>query len=266
MLKFKEKEDFEVRFREVDSAIERWRECEGEVTDELRKELESRLMISMIYHDSALEGEVLSHSEIKAAIDTNIISDSSLIRSYEEITCFHAAWRHANEVASAKRKQPIRLDTLRDLCGYLNPEAKATGMPYRKENPLHRLYYHEISPPEKISYRMRKLGEWMESAEFKNLHPIRKATESHYRLMGIFPWAKETGRLARILSNLILQQENHPLAVIHSIDRQRYYESLRAEDSLSLLSVYLEAVETTANSSVRVYEEALRSGRRRRAS
>lgn len=267
MLRFKEKEDFEARFREVDDAVARWRDYDEEVSEDLRREFRDKLLISLIYHDSALEGDVLSHSEIKAAIDTSIISDSSLIPSYEDITNFNAAVAHAHEQAKAKRKVRLDIDFVRELAGFLSPDGKSAGMPYRKENPLHRLYYHDIAPPEKIAAQMRKLGEWVESNEWKLLHPIDRAAQFHWRLMAIFPWAKETGRLARILSNFLLEQERYPVAIIHSIDRQRYYEALRDMDTKSLLSVYLEAVETTANSAVRVYQEARRMrGHGRRAS
>ena len=167
-----------------------------------------------------------------------------------------------------KKKLPLNIELLKQVYGLLKPDAKAAGLPYRKENPLHRLYYHEIAQPEKIAARMRKFGEWLDSAARKELHPIDRVAQTHHRLMAIFPWADESGRLARIVSNFSLVQENYPMAVIHSIDRQRYYEALRDSDTKPLLSVYLEAVETTANSAVRVYEEAAKAsgGRRRRAS
>jgi hypothetical protein len=190
LLRYKEKEDIEARFVEVDEAVERWRESLQDVPPDLRAEFLARLRISLIYHDAALEGEV-------------------------------------------------------------------------QDNPLHRLYYHEISPPEKITYRMRKFGEWLDNPAIQALHPVERAAKTHFRLMGIFPWAKRSGRTARIVANLLLMQADYPIAIIHSIDRQRYYEALRSDNS-EIVSVYLEAVETTALSEVQVYEEASRGNRRRR--
>ncbi len=252
MLRYKEKEDVEARFAEVDEAVTRWRDKEQHVSSELRAEFRKKLMISLIYHDAALEGDVLSYSEIKAATDSNIISDGSLIPSYEEIKSFHAACEHAFDLVA--KKKPVKLDTVRELQAILDP----TSLPgvYRKENPLHRLYYHEICSPEKIPLRMRKYGEWLEGPEFGDLHPIVRATEAHFQLMAIFPWANHTGRLARIISNILLELAGYPLAIIHSIDRQRYYEALRNSDHQHLLGVYLEAVETSATSALKVYEEA----------
>ena len=262
MLRYREKEDFESRFRDVEAACDAWRAAERKAWPELLDQFREKLLISLIYHDAALEGEVLSHSEIKAAIDTNIISDSSLIPSYEEISNFHKACMHADQLAKNKRK-PIKADTVREIYALLSPDSVPGGLAYRKENPLHRLYYHDICPPEKINFKMKKLGEWLEDPTTRELHPIERAAKAHWRLMAIFPWAMHTGRTARILANLLLEQAGYPIAVIHSIDRQRYYESLRG-DHVGLLSLYLEAAQTTAESEIRVYDEADRAPRRRR--
>lgn len=262
MLRYKKKVDFEAIYNQTERLVAQWRELEDQVPDEIRKEFHEKLLISIIYHDAALEGAVLTHSEIKASIDKSIISDTSLIPSYESINNFSNACKHAFEVASHRRKA-IKLDVVKELHAILEPEA---GSPYRKENPLHRLYYHEIAPPEKVSYRMRKLAEWLEKGEGKTMRPIERAAMLHWQLMAVFPWVKGTGRTARIAANLVLDHSKFPLAVIHSIDRQRYYESLRSADHKALFLIYLEAVETTAGAAIRVYEEAWDKRRRKRAS
>ena len=53
-------------------------------------------------------------------------------------------------------------------------------------------------------------------------------------------------------------------AIVHSIDRQRYYEALRG-DHLGLTSLYLEAVQTTAETEMRVYDEATKAPTKRRS-
>jgi Fic family protein len=254
MLRWEEKEDIVERFAEVESSVARWRQRETEVPDALRDEFNSRLLISWIFHDSALEGEVLTYSEIKAATDRNIVSDVSLIPAYEDIKAFDAASRYALDYGNNK-SNPINLELVRNIFSLLAPDEAAKGCPHRKDNPLHRLYYHDIAPPEKVGQRMRKLGEWFESESFVELHPVERAAQAHRVLMGIFPWPKSTGRVSRILSNVILHQCDYPLAVLHSIDRQRYYDALRVGED-KLVSLYLEAVETTAQSAIRVYDEA----------
>jgi Fic family protein len=241
------------RFFEVDAALNQLREREKSLAGTLVSEFAKRIEISAIYHDSALEGVVLSYSEIKAAIDKKIISDVSLIPSYEEIKQFQAASEWCHEYA-ANKKKPINLETIRKLYAILTPSEVAKGIPFRKDNPLHRLYYHEISQPDKIVQRMKKLGEWFEEDATRRMHPVERAARAHYRLMSIYPWTKNTGRVARLLSNLMLERDGYPPAIVHSIDRQRYYEVLRAEHA-GIVPLYLEAVATTIDTAQKFYDE-----------
>jgi Fic family protein len=250
------------RFFELDANLQALRERTAKLTPTLVEEFARRLDVSWIYHDSALEGVVLSYSEIKAAIDKNIISDVSLIPSYQEIKLFKLGIEWAREYA-ANRKRPINVETIRKLYSLLTPEEVAKAIPYRKDNPLHRLYYHEISPPDKILYRMRKLAEWFEEDSTKRMHPVERAARAHYRLMSIYPWTKNTGRVARIMSNLMLERDGYPLAIIHSIDRQRYYEVLRAEHA-GLIPLYLESVGTSTETALKFYDETIATKARRR--
>ena len=263
MLRYKETEDIDARFTEVERIVTAWRARIVTANAVARAEFNNRLRISLIHHDAALEGEVLSYSEIKAAVDPSIISDPSLIPSYEEIRRFDDACNFAAEHA-ANKKKPFKLETIREIYSILSPDEKAKGLPFRKENPLHRLYYHDISPPEKILPAMRKLGEWLDDPDAKQSHVIEKVATLHSKFMAIFPWAKESGRTIRIASNLLLQEGGYPIAIVHSIDRQRYYEALRG-DHLGLTSLYLEAVQTTAETEMRVYDEAGKAPPKRRS-
>ncbi|MBT8494004.1 MAG: Fic family protein, partial [Deltaproteobacteria bacterium] len=187
MLRWKEKEDVEARFYQVDDAVERWKSYAVDASNELKDEFRDKLVVSLIFHDSALEGEVLTYGELKAAIDQNIISDTSLIPAYEETKNFFVACTRMLKQASNKKK-PLKLEVVKDMHDLVAPEQ--AGAPYRKDNPLHRLYYHEIAQPEKIAYRMRKFGEWLESPACKDMHPIQRAAEAHWEFMAIFPWLK----------------------------------------------------------------------------
>lgn len=224
------------------------------VAPALRKEFHERLLISLIYHDAALEGEVLTYSEIKAAIDPTIISDSSLIPSYEHVKRYHEACLFIRDTV-ASGKTAFTLDTLREIYAILAPEEQEEGYPYRKENPLHRLYYHDIVPPEQIEDEIETLSAMLREPSLRHAHLIERVARIHCRIMSIFPWAKQSGRCARLASNMLLAQGEYPMAVLHSIDRQAYYEALR-EGPRALVHLYIEAIETTALSEVRVYDQA----------
>lgn len=238
------------------------RDVKSRVPEALAREFDQRLGISWIYHECALEGVILSYSEINAAVDQNIISNASLIPSYHEIKYLKDAIDWVEENAP-NRKNKVGLDAIRKLYTILAPEEVPKSIPYRKDNPLHRLYYHEISSPDKIAYRMRKLADWFEEDEIKHMHAIERAARAQFRLMSVFPWTRQTGKVARLLANFMLLRDGYVPAIIHSIDRQRYYEALRSEDK-GIVILYQEALFTSIQTALRFYDEALATAARRR--
>jgi Fic family protein len=252
------------RFFDMDSQVTALRDRESRLPATFVEEFARRLEISWIYHDCALEGVVLSYSEIKAAIDKKIISDVSLIPSYEEIKAFKSTIEWSKEQA-ANRKRPLNLETIRKIYSMLTPDEVVKGIPYRRDNPLHRLYYHEIAQPDKITMRMKKLGEWLEEDATKRMHPVERAARAHFKLMSIYPWTHNSGRVARVLSNLMLLRDGYVPAIVHSIDRQRYYEALRTEHA-GIVPLYVEAVATSIETAVKFYDETTATVGRRRAS
>jgi Fic family protein len=217
-------------------------------------EFADRLDLSWIFHDHGLEGVVVSYSELKAAIDRKIISDVSLIPAYEEIKSCKAAISEVRLLAEKKR-QPVTLEVLKRLYLACTPEAAAKGAPYRKDNPLHRAYYHEIAPPDKIGYRMRKLVEWLESDEARTTHPIHLAAKAHFRLLAIYPWPKNNGRVARLLQNLLLLRGGYLPAIIHATERQRYYEVLRHEHA-GLIPLVTESLTNAVETAHKFFADA----------
>jgi Fic family protein len=244
----------DAKFFEIDTKMEALRNRMVSFPAKILKDYRDRLDVSWIFHDNALEGVVLSYSELKAAIDQRIISDVTLIPMYEEVRNHKAAVDFVREASAAKKPPTVDLELVRKLYTILTPEEAAKGYPYRKENPLHRLYYHEIAAPEKITYRMRKLGEWMESEEFAELHPITRATRAHFRLLSAYPWTKNSGKVARLLMNFILIRHGYLPAVIHSIERQRYYEVLRFENE-GLLNLIVESLENSIETTAKFLDE-----------
>jgi Fic family protein len=244
----------DAKFFEIDTKMETLRNRTASFPAKILKDYRDRLDVSWIFHDNALEGVVLSYSELKAAIDQRIISDVTLIPMYEEVRNHKAAVDFVREASIAKKPPTIDLELVRKLYALLTPEEAAKGYPYRRENPLHRLYYHEIASPEKITYRMRKLDEWMKSDEFAELHPITRATKAHFRVLSAYPWTKNSGKVARLLMNFILIRHGYLPAVIHSIERQRYYEVLRFEND-GLLNLVVESLENSIETTSKFLDE-----------
>jgi Fic family protein len=56
---------------------------------------------------------------------------------------------------------------------------------------------------------------------------VRVAARVHYDLLRVFPFPQDSGKVARLLMNLILLRSGYPPAIVHSTERQRYYEALK---------------------------------------
>ncbi len=225
-------------------------------------EFQERLDMSWIFHDCALEGTVLSAHELKSAIDKDVVSDVSLIPTYDEIRAHKNAIDFVRECASNKKKYPVTVDLLRQLQGILSPDdAEPRDGTWRKETPVHRLYFHDISAPDKIALEMKKLDEWLADPETKkSTTPLRLASKLHFKLMQIFPYTRHTGKLARLAMNLVLLRSGFPPAIVHSTERQRYYEALRGPSTL-VHNLMVDSLENAIDSAIKMFTEQ-HSGRR----
>jgi hypothetical protein len=203
----------------------------GEADEAFRREYQESFDMSWIYHDSALEGTVYTFQELKTAIDPSItvVPDSSLQPVCEEIRRHKAAIELVRELGEKKRAT-ISVDTIKKIFLTLHPEeGDLKSVKYRKDIPQHRLYFHEYAAPDKIAYKVRQVIDWLNGPEPKKIkHPLRIASRVHYDLLRVFPFALDSGKVVRLLMNLILLRSGYPPSIIHSTERQRYYEALKS--------------------------------------
>jgi Fic family protein len=83
-------------------------------------------------------------------------------------------------------------------------------------------------------------------------------------VLSTYPWTKNSGKVARLLMNFMLLRHGYLPAVIHSIERQRYYEVLRFENE-GLLNLVVESLENSIETTTKFLDE-LNGLRVRRAS
>ncbi len=245
-------------YRQIHEASELLWEKLGMLSPTQRKVFDERFMMSWIYHDFALEGTVLSVAEIKAAVDDEIISSSSLIPAYDSVIAFRDGIQHILDMRG--KPLALSLDWIKNLHALLLPADKKDQVQYRKDNPIHRMYFHDLSPADKISYRIRKLTDWFRTDECQKAHPIELAAEVHREVIRIFPWPDISGRVARLAMNAILVHEDYWPAIIHTIDRQSYYDVLRLDQD-QLLNLVVDGLEEGIRSSNRLYQSIVDSTR-----
>lgn len=198
--------------------------------------------LSWLYHENALEGVVYTESELATAMANPPIADAAFLRQLLEIRN-HKTALDLIRAEAAQKKVKINLTTVRRLYETLGAGIEGRSeAEYRKEMPLHRAYYHEIAQPAKIPALLQKFCEQAESAELRSAHPIVRATRLQHGFMQIFPFTENSGRVARLLANLVLLAAGYLPVIVHATDRQRYYDSFRLPEA-ALRDLTMEAIE-----------------------
>jgi len=218
---------------------------------ELQAKYRDDLDMSWIAHDSALEGVVYTLPELRTAIgaiDGGMAFDSSMQPVVEEIRRHREALNFVRD-SSVKRRQPLTIDMVKRIYCVLHPEeGDVKTVKYRKDIPQHRLYFHEYAAPDKIAYKLRQIVDWVNDPETRRTRtPVRLAARAHYDLLRVFPFTIDSGKVARLVMNLLLLRSGYPPAIIHSTERQRYYEALKGS-SATMQSIVQDAIENSVAS------------------
>ena len=214
---------------EIDARWAKIQERLRAMPERFQREYNESFDMSWIHHDSALEGVVYTFPELKTAIDANIVivPDSGLQPVCEEIRRHKAALDVVRELGH--NDVPITADVMKRIYLILHPEeGDIKSVKYRKEIPQHRLYFHEYAPPDKIAVRIRQALEWFHGPEAEKMRdPVRVSARLHYDLLRTFPFPEDSGKVARMIMNIVLLRAKFPPAILHSTERQRYYDALR---------------------------------------
>ncbi|WP_437627635.1 Fic family protein [Sorangium sp. So ce1151] len=226
-------------------------------TEDFRRRYIDSLDMSWIYHDSALEGVVYTFDELRAALNgpAPLVTDSSLQPTYDDIRRHKEAIAYVREQGANKRA-PVTLDCVKKLYLILHPEeGDIKTVKYRKDIPQHRLYFHEYAPPDKIAYKVRQIIDWLSDPETrKTRNGIRIAARAHYDLLRVYPFPNDSGKVARLFMNMLLLRTGLPPSIIHSTERQRYYEALKGS-ATTVLQMVQESVENALASVEKLLDE-----------
>ena len=231
---------------------------ELERNQETWSSIEHKFNLSWIYHDCALEGIVLTFHELKAAVEQNKAS-IELMPSYREIQNHYRAisrLRLDSKEAKDSRKT-ITPEYMKEIHATLGENIDHyTHGELRTENPLHRTYFHEIARPKDIEKNYLAISKWIETHEAQEMHPIEMACKFHHSFMRTFPFTQNSGKVGRLMLNFILMKNGYLPVIIHAVDRQRYYESLRQND-LQLLALVLDSMENGFENIAKYFREIL---------
>ncbi|HTP24523.1 MAG TPA: Fic family protein [Anaeromyxobacteraceae bacterium] len=212
--------------------------------------------LSWIYHENALEGVVFTGQELAAALTNQPLAEASSVSAHRGIRNFKVAIDLVRSEAATKKPR-ITHELVYKLYETIHAGVEArSGAELRKDIPLHRAYFHDIAHPSKIAPQLQKLVDWCDSPEFRNAHAIHKASKLHHAFMQVYPYSDGSGTIARLLANLLLIHANLQPCIIHTIDRQRYYESLRLPET-ALRELMMDSMENGLANGEKFLRQAL---------
>ncbi len=229
------------RYVDIDDLSEDFRDLLAD-EPEIAQDFQRKYELSWLYHDSALEGVVLTGLEMAMALANQPVAEATAVSLYREVQNAKSAIDYVRSEAAGKKLR-VNLTVIKKIYETLGAgiEGKSAAE-YRKDIPLHRAYFHEIAPPARIPFLLGKLVDFCDSSEFRGLHPIQKASRVSHAFMQVYPFTENSGRVARLLANQVLLHHGYLPCIIHATDRQRYYESLRGPEAV-LRELMLDALE-----------------------
>ncbi|MBX7171324.1 MAG: Fic family protein [Pyrinomonadaceae bacterium] len=111
----------------------------------------------------------------------------------------------------------------------------------------------EFATPEETPQKMKELIEWFAVESHKEkVNPIVLAAEFHYRFIKIQPFDDANGRIAKILTNLILMRHNYPPIVFKNSDKTLYNFALQQAD-YDKLDPFIDFIARNLVSSLELY-------------
>ncbi len=234
---FFEFDDFDVRdrFYSIEEKNQRLNLFLESLNLEKRHEFRNMCVCAYVYHDSALDGMVVTGDEISSVFSATGHKPYVRSRVMQEVKNHRdMIYRLQAEVEKIRSMNAVyqceivRMDDVVDMHRilYSNIARKEAGK-LRKAIPLHSAYFHSFIEPSVVERHLEELCRQTEHPEFRAQHPINQAVLFHRQFMNVFPFLEGSGKVGRLCMNGFLMQGGYDFAIIHGSERQRYYETLR---------------------------------------
>lgn len=192
-------------------------------------ELHKWYAVTYTYHSNALEGNTLTLGETKLVVEDGITIGGHPLREIFE------AKNHKEVIGElisvVQKKQPIAETLVKKLHRIFMKEIdNDTAGKYRKIQVY--VTGEEKLPPQakQVPQLMKQFWSWLSSQKGD---PVILAAKAHYRFVKIHPFIDGNGRIARVLSNLILMRAGYPLVIIPVVVRPRYLSALHSSKTES---------------------------------
>ncbi|WP_240421520.1 Fic family protein [Paenibacillus periandrae] len=187
------------------------------------RSIREHLIVNWTYHSNAIEGNTLTLSETKVALE-GITIGGKTIKEHLEVINHKEAILYVEEIVG--RQEPLSEWQIKNIHRLIlkSIDDEHAGV-YRKENVIISGATH--IPPDfvQVQDQMEQLinvyGEWQTSK-----HALERSALLHVEFVKIHPFIDGNGRTARLLLNFELMKNGYPPIVIEKEDRAEYYAAL----------------------------------------
>lgn len=225
---------------------------------ELVKNLEEWFKVELTYSSNAIEGNTLSRIETAEVIErgvTAVISGKPLkdlleARNHAEAVEFIKQLAQQSKGHQFITEEDIKAIHKIILSGIRNDWAGR----YRQTDVMIRGSDTEFPAPNAVPYAMQEFIQWLQGQQ--ETHPVRVASEAHFKFVSIHPFSDGNGRTARLLMNLVLIMHGYPMAVIRNEERTEYLATFDKARKENNMQPFYDMVETAVERSLDVYIKA----------
>ncbi|MCF8230876.1 MAG: Fic family protein [Bacteroidales bacterium] len=210
------------------------------IPEDRTNRLKQKLRLDWNYHSNSIEGNTLTASETRAFILHGITAKGKPFRDYIEMEGHNEAIKKLENIVHKDIK--ITESLIKEIHKMIlvkpyDGESEINPGEYKKmPNYLYSLQDERIDfePPEEVPRLMNELVNWLNNhidppkrkKRQYDLHPLLIATGFHAQFIKIHPFGDGNGRMARILTNLILMLCGYVPAIVRQEKRQTYYNAL----------------------------------------
>ena len=222
------------------------------------KEVEDRVMqkfrLEWNYHSNAIEGNSLTYGETVSFLMYGLTAKGKPLKDHLDIRGHNEAIKFLLSIVKDEREitesdiralhetilvEPYEVDAV-------TPDGKPTKrwitlgnyktVPNSVKTRTGEMHYY--SSVEETPALMKELmAFYVNAIKNTSIHPLVLSALFHHRFVAIHPFDDGNGRMARILSNLILMRNDLPPIVIRKddVERDKYYQVLSQADTGELI-------------------------------
>lgn len=215
------------------------------------KNVEEWLDIEYTYTSNWIEGNTLDRTETALVVEKGLTIAGKTLREHLEATNHIKAIDFIRQLATSSH-QFITEDNIKDIHKII-----LTGIndqwagKYRQIQIFIRGAPVEPPPANEVSFRMKKLIEWLSGQQ--QINPVKVAADFHYRFVAIHPFIDGNGRTARLLLNLILISNSYPIAIIKTDEREVYMSAIQKGTLTNDLSDFYSVITGAVDRSLDAY-------------